>query len=409
MGQTATADTATTTEAPSSVEDPAHQNPELDADSALGDPEAGSTDETERAAFPSVVARWSQAQTQMVKAMRDWAIANWKELIAKTGGASLPRPKPGMIEELISGTFGNFWTDAPLAVFVEAGVVMGVAVMPEAVIPALIVSSVVATVVEMIGTAIADGAYEATKEHGDGVEVGAEALHAIVVSALAPCEDAEAIIDVDAISVAARGATESAAVLANARTRMDQTSRQLEFKAKEQVKNRSLYEHMLHEWVQLHMVGRECAPKSVDSERFEGALEEVGGREQIESEAPRGETESVEFGPGQALEVTPVQHQFAATRIMLERAGLDPELAMPLLGSKRPIDSLLLSVADTGAYRAFLDQYWPGQRKAEPTEDDYAFVVIHIEEVSFDLYLGSIEFTPYVNREQIGAAVTLEP
>jgi hypothetical protein len=404
MGQTATADrsTATTTEAPPSLEEPMHQDPELDADSELGDPEAGSTDETERAAFPSVVARWSQAQTQMVKAMRDWGIANWADLIEKTGGRDLPRPKPDMITELISGTFGNFWTDAPLAVFVAAGVAV-----PEAAVPALIVSSVMATVVEMIGTAFA--AYEGTEEFSDGVEVGAATLRAIVVNALAKCDTAEGGIDQDAISVASRGATESAAVLANARTRMDHTSRQLEFKAKEKVKDRSLYEHLLHEWVQLHMVARESAPKSVDNERFEGALEEVGGREQLESEAPRGETETVEFGPGDAREITPVQHQFAATRIMLERAGLDPELAMPLLGSSRPIDSLLLRVADTGAYRAFLDQYWPGQRKVDPSEDDYALVAICVHEVSFDQYLKYIEFTPYVNTQAIGAAVTLEP
>ena len=89
----------------------------------------------------------------------------------------------------------------------------------------------------------------------------------------------------------------------------------------------------------------------------------------------------------------------------------DPRYAVFLLTG--PVDGNAfahrIAVANLDAYRAFLDQYWPGQRQVDPSEGDYALVAICVGEDAFDQYLEYIELTPYVNHQAIGAAVTLEP
>ena len=404
MGQTATADLSTTT----STEEPPAQCEPLPTEGFDSD-DAGSTDDNEHAAFPSVVARWQLAQNQVIKALRDWTIANWGDLIDKTGGRGLPEPAPGIVMDLITGTLGNFLTDSPLKLFevlaTEAGMVSG----PEGALAGLVLSSVIATVVEMCGNAITGATNEATTAFSAGAEAGADLLRAFVVEALHKADTAEAMVNRDAITVASKGATACGTQVKSARLQLEHTSHELEIKARAKVNDRSLYEHLLHEWVQLHMVAPEEDPSSVDPERFDGAVEEVGGREKLDAEAPHREPETITFGPGDEREISTVQHQFDAARIMLEGAGLNPDLAMVLLGRGPGSFDVLLSVANVDAYRAFIDQHWPGERKVDPTASDSAAVTIAVTGGLEAEYLKSIEFDPHLGGQSIGDTVTLVP
>ena len=428
MGQTATADRTTTTATPTSSgdTDTFREAPTFGGFDLEGTfPPAGSLAE-EKARFDAALATWEIAHETSILDFELWTARNWSDYIVATGGRGWSPTTPSYVMDFISGVWGNFWTDAPAQFAKELGfdiVEAGAALAGGALAgPAgLLISSVLATTVEMVVTAVLgiDEKSELVTEYTKGFTDGSKMTQAIYEQAIQAAAASLGYLKNDVNLAASKAATATAPQLAAVRTRMDKAAAMLRAASAQMKVDRRLCQDQLSRWVQLHMVPAGSEPESVDPERFEAALESVGGREALDAKQPSLRTTTAptiqeQFCHGDQVSVP--AHFITMTQIFLEDAGLRPDLVVAGV-ARGETQFRWVTASDPGTFARFVSANWPGFSEPEICEDEafdpmganWANVSVEVVKDSSGDFIESITVTPTVQNVCAGPPKKFDP